>query len=55
MIRTGSLTAHLDAGTPKPVLSDRADATEQTLDRHYDQASKREQMLRREDFIAEDL
>ncbi|WP_049987979.1 site-specific integrase [Halobellus rufus] len=54
-IRTGSLTAHLDAGTPKAVLSDRADATEDTLDRHYDQASKREQMLRRKDFIAEDL
>lgn len=54
-VRTGSISAHLDAGTPKAVLSDRADASEQILDEHYDKATQREKMRRRRDYIAEDL
>lgn len=54
-VRTGSLTAHRDAGTPRPILSDRADVSEPILDEHYDKANEREKMRRRRDKISEDL
>jgi site-specific recombinase XerD len=54
-IRTGSVTTYLDEGTPKAVLADRVDMTEDTMDRHYDQASKRERMFRRQEHLPEDL
>lgn len=54
-IRTGSVTAFLDSGTPKPVLTDRVDMTEDTMELHYDKAGKRERMLRRREFISEDI
>lgn len=54
-IRTGSVTAYLDAGTPKVVLSDRVDMTEDTMDLHYDKAGKRERMMRRQEYLPEEL
>jgi site-specific recombinase XerD len=54
-IRTGSVTAHLDAGTPKAILGDRVDMSEDTMDLHYDKASQRERMYRREDYIPDDI
>lgn len=54
-VRAGSITAHRDAGTPREVLSDRGDVSEKILEKHYDQASKRQRMRRRRDFLPEDL
>lgn len=54
-IRTGSVTAYLDEGTPKAVLGDRVDMTEKTMETHYDKASKRERMYRRTDYLPEDF
>lgn len=54
-VRTGSITAHRDSGTPKAILSDRADVSEGILDEHYDKASQREKMRRRRRELADDL
>ena len=54
-IRAGSITAHRDAGTPREVVSDRGDVSEKILEQHYDQASKRQRMRRRRDFIPDNL
>lgn len=54
-IRAGSITAHRDAGTPREVVSDRGDVSEKILEKHYDQASKRQRMRRRRDFIPDNL
>ncbi|MDS0279362.1 site-specific integrase [Halomicroarcula sp. S1AR25-4] len=54
-IRSGSITAHRDAGTPRTVVSGRGDVSEKTLEKHYDRASKRERMRRRRDHIPDDI
>lgn len=54
-IRTGSVTAFLDEGTPKPVLADRVDMSEDTMELHYDKASNRERMYRRRDYVPEEV
>jgi len=54
-IRAGSITAHREAGTPREVVSDRGDVSEQILEKHYDQASERQRMRRRRDFIPDNL
>lgn len=54
-IRTGSVTAHRNAGTPRDVLSDRADASEDVLDEHYDKANLREQAERRRGHLPDGL
>jgi site-specific recombinase XerD len=54
-IRTGSVTAHRNAGTPRPVLSDRADASEDVLEEHYDKAGRRDRARRRRDHIPDSL
>lgn len=54
-MRSGSITAHRDAGTPREVVSDRGDVSEQILEQHYDRASKRQRMRRRRDFIPDNL
>jgi site-specific recombinase XerC len=54
-IRTGSVTAHLGAGTPKAILTDRVDMIKETMDQHYDKASKRERMHRRQDYIPDEF
>jgi len=54
-VRAGSITAHRDAGTPREVVSDRGDVSEKILEEHYDQASERERMRRRREFIPDNL
>ena len=54
-VRTGSITAHRDAGTPRDVVSDRGDVSEKVLEKHYDKASKRQRMRRRRDHLPEDF
>lgn len=54
-LRTGSVTAHRNAGTPRPVLVDRADASEDVLNEHYDKAGRRERANRRRDHIPDEL
>jgi len=54
-VRAGSITAHRDAGTPREVVSDRGDVSEKILEKHYDQASERQRMRRRRDFIPDNL
>jgi integrase len=54
-VRTGSVTAHRTAGTPRPVLSDRGDASEDVLEKHYDKAGNRERARRRQEHIPEDI
>lgn len=47
-VRTGSMTWHRDRGVPKEVLRERANASEEVIDRYYDTATRRERMeLRR--------
>jgi len=54
-IRTGSITAHRDAGTPREIVSDRGDVSEKVLEEHYDKASKRQRMRRRRDHLPEEI
>lgn len=54
-VRTGSVTAHRNAGTPRPVISDRGDASEDVLEKHYDKAGSRERARRRQEHIPEDI
>ena len=54
-VRTGSITAHRDAGTPREIVSDRGDVSEKILEHHYDKASKRQRMRRRRDHLPEDV
>lgn len=54
-VRSGSITAHRDAGTPREVVSDRGDVSEEILEKHYDRASQRQRMRRRRDFIPDNL
>jgi len=47
-IRTGSITWHQDRGIPKEVTAERVNASQRVIDRHYDKATKFEEMeLRR--------
>jgi len=50
-IRRGSITGMLRDDVPTPVVSDRVDAEEETLDEHYDKRSKREKMETRREYI----
>ncbi|WP_224268354.1 integrase [Haloprofundus salinisoli] len=54
-VRAGSITAYRDAGTPRDVVSDRGDVSEKILEKHYDRASNRQRMRRREQFIPDNL
>jgi len=50
-IRKGSITAHRNSGIDRVVVSDRADVSEQVLDKHYDMASESEKRERRRDLL----
>lgn len=54
-VRAGSIMDHRDAGTPREVVSDRGDVSEQILKEHHDQASERERMRRRREFNPDNL
>jgi len=50
-IRRGSITKHLRDGTPRDIVSDRMNVTQDVLDRHYDETTSRERMELRREFI----
>jgi integrase len=50
-LRRGYVTEALNAGQPKEVTADRVDMTHDVMDKHYDKATKNEQMERREDYL----
>lgn len=50
-IRRGSITKHLRDGTPRDIVSDRMNVTQDVLDRHYDETTERERMELRREFI----
>jgi len=50
-IRRGSITYHLQEGTPKEVVGSRMDLGLDVLDRHYDQRSKREKLRQRRRYL----
>jgi len=54
-LRTGSVAAYRNAGTPRPVLVDRADAREDVLNDNYDKAGRRERANRRRDHIPDEV
>ena len=50
-LRRGYVTEALNAGQPKEVTADRVDMTHDIMEKHYDKATKNEQMERREDYL----
>lgn len=50
-IRRGAITRMLREGTPEEVVSDRANATPDVLEQHYDERSERERAERRREFL----
>ncbi|MFW5905641.1 MAG: tyrosine-type recombinase/integrase [archaeon] len=50
-VRRGSITMHRRRGVPREVVSDRADASADVLEAHYDRRSKRERMRNRKEFL----
>lgn len=50
-IRKGSITYHRNNGWPAKAVSDRADVSQEVLDRHYDKGTKSEKRERREGFL----
>ena len=52
-VRKARVTKYRNDGVPRGVVSDRLDASEQVLDKHYDRASKREKADRRWRMIHE--
>jgi len=50
-LRRGYVTEALNAGQPKEVTADRVDMTHEIMEKHYDKATKNEQMERREEHL----
>ncbi|SFS72116.1 tyrosine-type recombinase/integrase [Halostagnicola kamekurae] len=50
-IRKGSITYHRNKGWPVEAVSDRADVSQEVLDKHYDKASISEKRQRRAEFL----
>lgn len=42
---------HRRKGIPREIVSDRANASAEVLEKHYDQRSKRERMRTRKEFL----
>lgn len=50
-VRRGYVTEALNPGQPRDVTADRVDMSREVMDKHYDKATKNEQMERREDHL----
>ncbi|MFW6384767.1 MAG: tyrosine-type recombinase/integrase [Halodesulfurarchaeum sp.] len=50
-VRRGSITKHRKEGVPREVVSERVDASDEVLEKHYDQRSKRERMRNRRNLL----
>lgn len=50
-IRKGSITYHRNNGWPAKAVSDRANVSQEVLDRHYDKGTKSEKRERRKEFL----
>jgi hypothetical protein len=46
-VRTGSITWHRDRGVPREITAERTNASEDTIDKHYDKPLKRQSLERR--------
>ncbi|WP_224333502.1 tyrosine-type recombinase/integrase [Haloprofundus halobius] len=52
-IRRGSITHSLEEGTPDKVISDRANVSQEILDKHYDRRDERTKMEQRRAYITD--
>jgi hypothetical protein len=50
-LRRSYLTEALNAGQPKEMTADRIDMAHDIIEKHYDTATKNEQIERREDYL----
>ena len=50
-IRKGSITHHRNNGWPAKAVSDRADVSQEVLDKHYDKGTQSEKRERRSEFM----
>lgn len=50
-LRQGYVTEVLNAGQPKDVTADRVDMSHEVMDKHYDKATRNEQMVRRKSYL----
>lgn len=50
-IRRGSITHHLRSDTPKAILSDRANVSQDVLDEHYIEMTEEEKMEQRREYL----
>jgi hypothetical protein len=50
-IRSGAITRHLNKDVPKEIVSERANVSEGTLEKHYDERSFEEKRERREKYL----
>ena len=53
LARFDYVTEALNAGQPKEVTADRVDMTHDIMEKHYDKATKNEQMDRKEEYRAD--
>lgn len=49
--RRGSITRHLNEDVPETAVGDRANVSQDILDKHYDQRTKREKMEQRRKYL----
>nr|WP_241692823.1 tyrosine-type recombinase/integrase [Haloarcula salina] len=52
-VRSGRVTAYRRGDVPRRVVSDRLDASDQILDKHYDRRGEREKSEQRRDYLPE--
>jgi len=50
-IRSGAVSEHLNQDVPKEIVAERANMSQETLDRHYDERTREEKRKRREEYL----